>query len=136
MADKTFTLEIVTPQRVVFSGNVVSLSAPGVMGGFQVLHSHAPMLAEIGIGEVKLQEPNGTEVRYATSGGIVDVLDNHVLMLSESVERSSDIDRARAETARDKARRQLERELNAPERTETQAALDRALNRIRIAERG
>jgi F-type H+-transporting ATPase subunit epsilon len=136
MADKTFTLEIVTPQRVVFSGNVVSLSAPGVMGGFQVLHSHAPMLAEIGIGEVKLQEPNGTEVRYATSGGIVDVLDNHVLMLSESVERSSDIDRARAETARDKARRKLEQELNAPEHTETQAALDRALNRIRIAERG
>ena len=45
MADKILELEIVTPRRVVFKGEVTSFSAPGVVGGFQVLYNHAPLLS-------------------------------------------------------------------------------------------
>ncbi|MEX2090062.1 MAG: hypothetical protein WEB62_09825, partial [Bacteroidota bacterium] len=54
MADKTFNLEIVTPKKVAYSGRVLSFSAPGVVGGFQVLYNHAPLLSNITIGEVKI----------------------------------------------------------------------------------
>ena len=71
MADKSYKLEIVTPKKVVFSGDVLSFSAPGVLGGFQVLRSHAPLLSNISVGEVKVVDLEGKEFRYATSGGVV-----------------------------------------------------------------
>lgn len=135
MADKSFTLEIVTPARVIFEGEVISFSAPGVMGGFQVLYNHAPLLAEIGIGAVKLVRPDGGDLRFATSGGFVNVLDNHVTMLAESVEGAAEINKERAQAARDRARQKLGEKLNDIELHEIQQALERALNRIRIAEK-
>jgi len=135
MADKTFKLEIITPTKVIFNGDVSSFSAPGVMGGFQVLFNHAPMLAEISIGTLKLREPSGREVFFATSGGFVDVLNNHVVILAETVERHDEIDKSRAESARDRAKQKLIGKLTENESTETKSALDRAINRIRVAEK-
>ncbi len=134
MADKSFKLEIVTPTKVVFNGAVVSFSAPGVMGGFQVLFNHAPMLAEIGVGVVKLQQLDGNETVYATSGGFVDVLNNRVIVLAETVEHSDEIDKVRAESARDRARQKLISRLMEVDSLEVKSALDRALNRIKVAE--
>lgn len=135
MADKSFRLEIVTPTKVIFDGEVVSFSAPGVMGGFQVLYNHAPLLAEIGIGAVKILKPDGSELRFATSGGFVHVLDNRVTLLAENAERAAEIDTERAQTARDRARQKIGEKLNDIELHETQQALQRALNRIRIAQK-
>ena len=135
MADKTFKLEIITPTKVIFNGDVSSFSAPGVMGGFQVLFNHAPMLAEIGIGTLKLQEPSGQDIFFATSGGFVDVLNNHVVILAETIERHDEIDKSRAESARDRAKQKLIGKLTENESTETKSALDRAINRIRVAEK-
>jgi len=135
MADKNFELEIVTPTKVVFKGDVISFSAPGVMGGFQVLFNHAPMLAEIGIGEVKLQKSDGNEIRYTTSGGFVNVMNNHVTMLAESAEHLDELDNVRAENARDRAKQKLSEKLTEKDRIEAKSALDRALNRIRFAEK-
>lgn len=135
MADKSFRLEIVTPTKVIFDGEVVSFSAPGVMGGFQVLYNHAPLLAEIGIGAVKILKPDSSELRFATSGGFVNVLDNRVTLLAENAERAAEIDTERAQTARDRARQKIGEKLNDIELHETQQALQRALNRIRIAQK-
>jgi F-type H+-transporting ATPase subunit epsilon len=135
MADKSFKLEIITPTKVIFSGDVTSFSAPGVVGGFQVLYNHAPLLAEIDVGVVKIVKLDGTEYRFATSGGFVNVLDNRVTMLAESVEKAEEIDTDRAKIARDRARQKLGEKLNDIELHETQQALQRALNRIRIAEK-
>jgi len=136
MAEKIFKLEIVTPRRIVFTGDVESFSAPGVVGGFQVLYNHAPMLAATGIGEVKIRQGEGAEVRYATSGGFVDVAANRVTMLAETAERADEIDMKRAEAAKDRAVKRLEE--RAPEINEERArvALLRAMNRIRVAQRG
>ncbi len=133
MADKRFTLEIVTPRKLLYTGEVESLSAPGVMGNFQVLVNHAPMLAQIGIGELRLRESEGREMRYATSGGFVDVRANHVVVLAETAEPASDIDHERAAAARDRALKAMEEKLSEQERQNRRDALERALNRLRIA---
>jgi F-type H+-transporting ATPase subunit epsilon len=135
MSEKTFKLEIVTPSKIMFSGEVVSFSAPGVVGGFQILYNHAPMLAEIGIGEIKLQDSNGKEQFFATSGGYVDVANNRVTVLAETIESSGDIDKPRAETARDKNKIQFSEIKLEEKRLEIKKALERAQNRIRIVEK-
>ena len=135
MAEKTFKLEIISPTKVVFKGDVISISVPGVMGGFQVLYNHAPLLAEIGIGEIKIQKPDGSEEYFATSGGYVDVVNNDVLVLAETVERPIEIDVARAENAKERALKKLSQVRIESDRDITKVELERALNRLRIAER-
>ena len=136
MADKAFKLEIVTPRKVVYNGDVVSFSAPGTMGGFQVLFNHAPLLAEIGVGEVKVQDPQGNDMRYATSGGFVDVKQNHVVLLAETAEHSTEIDKARAEASRERAQKRLAEHTPEINAARAQASLQRALNRLKVSRNG
>ena len=133
MAEKNFQLEIVTPRKVIFSGEVASFSAPGVVGGFQVLKSHAPLLSSIAVGEVKLADAAGQEFRYATSGGFVEVHENKVIMLAESVERSDQIDAERATAARDRAQKRLDAKQEETDMERARASLLRALNRLKIS---
>jgi F-type H+-transporting ATPase subunit epsilon len=133
MADKAFIAEIVTPKRVVFSGEVTSFSAPGVVGGFQVLKNHAPLLSSIAVGEVKLVDIAGMESHYATSGGVVEVHDNKVIMLAETAERSDEIDVDRARAARDRARQRLAEKKSEVDFDRARIALFRALNRLKVA---
>jgi F-type H+-transporting ATPase subunit epsilon len=135
MFDKPFKAEIVTPSRIVFSGDVVSVSAPGVLGGFQVLFNHAPMISSIGIGMLTVKAPDGLDQRYATSGGFVEVRNNAVLVLVESAERAEEIDLARAEAARDRAEKRLQEKADDLNLARAEASLQRALNRLRVAGR-
>jgi F-type H+-transporting ATPase subunit epsilon len=133
MPDKSFHLEIITPKRIVFNGQVTSFSAPGVAGGFQVLHSHAPLLSSIKIGEVKLTEINGSEFKYATSGGFVEVRDNKVVLLAETAERADEIDLDRAKAARDRAQKRVKEKKLDTDIERAKLALFRALNRMKLA---
>ena len=133
MEDKTFHLEIVTPKRVVFKGEITSFSAPGVEGGFQVLHSHAPMLSSLKIGEVKITEASGTEFKYAVSGGFVEVRDNKVVLLAETAERTDEIDVERAKAARDRAQQRIAEKKRDIDVERAKLALYRALNRLKIS---
>jgi F-type H+-transporting ATPase subunit epsilon len=133
MAGRQFDLQIVTPRRIVFNGRIESISAPGVLGGFQVLHSHAPLLSSLRIGEVKVVDAQGAETRYATSGGFVEVRKNRVVMLAETAERADEInvERAKASVARAQTRiseRRPETDLGRAE-----IALRRALNRLKVS---
>lgn len=132
MAGKNFTLDIVTPTKIVFSGEVLSFSAPGVDGGFQVLFNHAPLLSSIAVGTMKITDAAGKETRYATSGGFVEVNSNKVIMLAETVERSDQIDVARAEEAKRRAAERLRKEEEVDE-DRARAALARAINRLKNA---
>jgi F-type H+-transporting ATPase subunit epsilon len=133
MAEKPFKLEIVTPKRLVFSGDITSFSAPGVVGGFQVLKNHAALLSSIDVGEVKLVDLAGVESRYATSGGVVEVHDNKVMMLAETAERSDEIDVSRAQAACDRARKRLSEKKADLDLDRVRTALFRALNRLKVA---
>lgn len=133
MFDKPYKLEIVTPRKIIFSGEVLSFSAPGVTGGFQVLFDHAPLLSETGIGVIKLTAKDEQEIRYATSGGFVEVKDNSVTMIAETIEIVEEIDVARAESARERALKRIQDRKPGTDLIRAEAALQRALNRIRIA---
>ena len=132
MAEKTFHLEIVTPKRIVFKGEVTSFSAPGVDGGFQVLHSHAPMLAAVKIGKVKIIDASGTESQYAISGGFVEVRENNVILLAETAERTDEIDVERVKAARDRALKRIAEKYPETNIERAKLALYRALNRLKI----
>lgn len=135
MYEKPFKLEIVSPERVIFSNEAVSLSAPGVVGGFQILYNHAPFLSALTAGRLKVKVIDGKEILYATSGGFVEVKNNTVVVLVESAERAEEIDVKRAEAARERAEKRL-REKNMDLDVErAHAALQRAMNRLRIAGR-
>ena len=133
MGDKSFKLEIVTPQRKVFSGNVNSFTAPGTMGSFQVLYNHAPLLSSIKIGEVKFRDEQGIETHYATTGGFVEVMNNTVTLLAETAERSDQIDVPRAEKAKARAQQRLSEKKPDTDVERAQIALARAMNRIKVA---
>jgi F-type H+-transporting ATPase subunit epsilon len=135
MAEKSFKLEIVTPKKVVYSSEVLSFTAPGTNGSFQVLVNHAPFLSSVGIGEVKLTDAVGNNTRYATTGGFVEVKNNHVVMLAESAERSDEIDVARAEKAKERAQKRLESHDTGIDIERARAALHRAMNRLRVAQK-
>ena len=135
MAEKAFSLEIVSPRKVIFAGEVTSFSAPGVSGGFQVLFNHAPLLAAIGVGVMKIRDTQGQESKYTTAGGFVDVLKNKVTMLAESAEKPAEIDVARAEKARDRALKRLSDRDPDLDVDRAQAALARALNRLNATQK-
>jgi|WetSurMetagenome_2_1015567.scaffolds.fasta_scaffold251038_2 F-type H+-transporting ATPase subunit epsilon len=132
MADKILQLEIVTPRRVVFKGDVTSFTAPGVVGGFQVLHDHAPLLSSLKIGEVKIKEGSGAEFHYAVSGGFVEVCENRILLLAETAERADEIDAERAKASRDRAEKRIAEKKTDIDYERARLALYRALNRLKI----
>lgn len=131
MAEKHFQLDIVTPARTVYSGLVQSFSAPGVLGNFQVLYNHAPLLSSIGIGEVKVVEPDGKKIVFATSGGFVEVKKNTVIMLAESAEQAGEIDRDRAEKAKVRAQERLAKKSDEIDYDRARLALLRSINRLK-----
>lgn len=134
VAEGLMHLEIVTPERKVYSGDVESVSAPGVMGNFQVLRDHAPFLTEITIGEIRMKEPSGNELQYATNGGFVEISGNRIILLAETAERKDEIDIERARTARSRAEERIERKEPGTDLPRARLALARAINRLRIAE--
>ena len=96
------TLEVVTPDGLLFRGDVDSVQAPGSEGSFGVLPNHIPMLTMLGAGEIIYRK--GTETgRIVCLFGFCEVLPDRVYIMAEEGERAGDIDVARAETARAQA---------------------------------
>lgn len=78
-------LEIITPDKKIFSGKVNAVQVPGTKGSFQVLEYHAPIISTLEQGRVKIVE-GSAESFFKISGGIIEVKDNIVIILAESVE--------------------------------------------------
>ena len=77
-------LEIITPDKKVFSGEVVSVAVPGSGGQFQMLNNHAPIISSLVNGTVKVKTASGNE-QFEVQGGVVEMLDNKIVLLAESV---------------------------------------------------
>jgi len=77
-------LEIITPDRKVFEGEVTVARFPGADGSFEVLNNHAPLISALSAGEVTLTSANGREA-IRIEGGVVEVLRNNVIVLAEGV---------------------------------------------------
>jgi F-type H+-transporting ATPase subunit epsilon len=135
MAER-LTLELATPTRMVVAETVDEVVVPGSEGYFGVLPGHAPLLATLGIGELTYRI--GREERHvAVAGGFAEVRNDKVIVLADTAEPPQDIDRARAERARDRAEQRLSGRLQDEiDYARAAAALARALTRIQVAGRG
>jgi F-type H+-transporting ATPase subunit epsilon len=76
-------LEIITPDKKVFEGEVESAKFPGAKGEFQVLENHAPLISALSKGEVSYRKKN-EEFKISIEGGVVEVMFNNVVVLAES----------------------------------------------------
>jgi F-type H+-transporting ATPase subunit epsilon len=128
-------LEIVTPERLAYSGEVDSVQVPGSEGELGILPHHAPLVSMLGIGELRIRT-GGSEELFAIAGGFVQVRPDKVVVMAETADMASEIDLERAQEARREAERALETGYHEPaDLAAARAALQQALLRIRVAER-
>jgi F-type H+-transporting ATPase subunit epsilon len=122
-------VELVSPERVLYSGeaSMVILRAGG--GDIAFLAGHAPFLGALGIGAVRIQGTDGREVQAAVHGGFVEVKDDRVIILSDVAELADQIDAGRAERAKADA----ESRLRSDEGSDAADSLRRAETRLQVA---
>ena len=130
-------LELATPTRLLVSEEVDEVVAPGTEGYFGVLPGHAPFLTTLGTGELTYRQGRD-ERRLAVIGGFAEVSGERVVILAEEVERPGEVDRGRAERARQRAEQRLAGK--SPDAAQAEidyaralAALKHALARLQVA---
>ncbi|MGB5287860.1 MAG: F0F1 ATP synthase subunit epsilon [Ignavibacteriaceae bacterium] len=123
-------LEIITPEKPIFKDQVDVITVPGTIGGFQILKDHAPLISSFEIGIIKVKK-DSSETYYTTAGGTVEVDKNKVLVLADSIEKVEQIDKDRAEQAKERAEERLRKKQEDDiDEARASAALNRALNRL------
>lgn len=127
-------LEIISPEKKVYSGKVKSVTIPGTKGNFQVLYNHAPLISTFEIGIIKLGLSDDSTLIFTTSGGSAEVLDNKVLILSDTFEPIESIDIERARRAKERAEDRLTKKEGIVDFDRARVALARAINRIKMSE--
>ena len=126
-------VEIVTPSRILVQEQVDELNIPGELGYLGILPGHTALLTNLGRGELMYRQ--GEQRRYLSIfGGYMEVHDDHVTVLADISERAEEIDRPRAEAARDRAEQRLH-DIHAHDIDfeRARAALARAMVRLQVA---
>lgn len=129
-------LEVVTPEKVMVSQDVEIVVAPGSLGEFGILEGHVPFLSGIVPGELRYSSGGQTE-RFVVTTGFAEVSDNRVSVLVDAAEKAAEIDVERARKAMERANERLARDRSAGDIDflRAEAALKRAIVRIRVAEK-
>ena len=136
MLPDSIELIIVTPERQLLRESVVEVTLPGADGQLGILPGHAPLITELGIGELTYRAKGGGEQGpLAILSGFAEVLGDRVTVLAETAERPEEIDVARAEEARKRAEQRLASASSDPNVDWGRAAvaLQRSLIRIQVA---
>lgn len=129
---KKINLEIITPSKLGFKGEIKSLTVPGSAGSFQVLFNHAPILSTFEIGKIKLEDNEGKELEFATGGGTIEVLENKILILADSFESKEDINIDRAKQSYSRAKERISSHGKDIDMLRAEASLNRAMNRLKF----
>ena len=129
-------LDIVTAEGAVYSEDVDVVIAPGVEGQLGILPHHTPLMTALQAGELVVRK-GGEEIRLAITGGFIEVRPDRVIILADAAERAEEIDVTRAEEARRRAEQLLAegRGVGLDEAARAEAALRRAMTRLRVAEK-
>lgn len=132
MLPESLTLEVVTPERQLVRQTVSEVQLPGRAGYLGILPGHAPLITELGIGELSYRA--GQDTRFATViQGFAEVLPDRVIVLAEIAERAEEIDVARARAARERAEKRLAATDGDTDWDRAAVALERALVRLQVA---
>lgn len=127
----TFKLEVLTPRREFYSGDVEAVTIVLEDGEMTLLKDHEPMLAALEIGEMRIKTADGWKNAFA-SQGFVEVRPDETLIFVQTCEWPEDIDEARAEETRQRAAEAMRQKLSIIEYKESQAALARSMMRLRV----
>jgi F-type H+-transporting ATPase subunit epsilon len=135
-------LELVAPAGRVFEGDAEMVILPATTGELGILPRHAPLVAQLSIGRMRVRKPGGTWVDFAVAEGFAKVQFNEVIVLADAAEEASMIDIPRVQRSLERATQRLEmhRLGTVPEGDDVdvyreQMALRRARNRLKVAER-
>jgi F-type H+-transporting ATPase subunit epsilon len=136
MLPESIELVVVTPERQLLRESVAEVALPGAGGYLGILPGHAPLITELGIGELTYRPRNASEPgHFAVISGFAEVLGDRVTILAETAERPEEIDVARAEEAKKRAEQRLASAVSDPNVDWSRAAiaLQRSLIRIQVA---
>lgn len=130
----TIRLEIVTPEKMVFSEDVDAIQAWGVEGQLGILPHHAPLMTMLQPGDLVIRR-GGQEELLTISGGFLEVRPDKVVILADACERAEEIDEARAEEAKRRAQEALKTAATEVDTAAAVASLRRSLARLKTAEK-
>jgi len=129
----TFQLEIVTPEKLVVKDSAEEAQIPATTGYIGVLPGHAPLITELGAGEISYRSA-GQLHRFATAWGFAEVLPDRVTVLAETVERADEIDVTRAQQSLQQAQESLQSAQSEEEVSNDLGKVRRAQARIDVAQ--
>jgi F-type H+-transporting ATPase subunit epsilon len=134
MLPESIQLIVVTPERQLLRESVVEVTVPGLEGQLGILPGHAPLMTELGIGELSYRVSASSQpVVLAVISGFAEVLPDRVTVLAETAERAEEIDVARAEEAKARAEKRLAAGDPNIDWDRANIALQRSLIRLQIA---
>jgi len=131
----TYYLEIVTPNGKVHEGDVQSVVVPGAAGSFGIQAQHAPLISALETGALEMVDADGKRSVLAIGEGFVEVLSQGVKLLTDFTNRDEEIDRGRAEKARERALNRLQEHDEKLDKARANAALYRANARLKVIDR-
>ena len=131
---ETFSVEIVTPIKILNQENVKYIRCPGIDGSFGIMKKHRQGVIALDVGEIKI-DANGDTDWYATSGGFVEIGLDKIELLLESVEKSNEIDVKRATEALERAKDRKKNSTEQIDNVRLEASLSRALNRLKVSKK-
>jgi F-type H+-transporting ATPase subunit epsilon len=129
----TLSLAVVTAEQPILEQDCDFVVLPGLTGELGIYPEHAPLLTLLRPGALRVHA-GGTVEQVFVSGGFAEVLPERVTVLADTAERAEEIDAARAQEARDRAERLLAQAGDRLQQAEAEAALQRALARLRLVE--
>jgi len=127
----TFYLEIVTPNRVFYSGEVEMVVLKTPEGEMGILKDHMPMVVAVAIGPIRIQA-GGQWLEAVLSEGFMEIMKEKTVILVDTAEWPNEIDINRAKAAEERARERLQSQLSKIEYMQSQAALQRAVTRLKV----
>lgn len=134
MPDKTYQLDIVTPEKNVFSEKVDFAVFPGSEGELGILFNHAPLLSRLLPGEIRITRDRKTDC-MAISGGFLEVRKNEVSVITETAESGNQIDLERAIKEKESAEAELKNASTPAEKKAADLRLRKALARVKVGEK-
>src|SRR6478735_5886224 len=131
----TIQVDIVSAEGEIFSGPAKMVFAPGSQGELGIAPRHAPLLALLKAGEVRVQPPEGAELSFYVGGGALEVQPARVTVLADTAARAHDLDEAAALAARQRAEEALAAKVDKIELAEAQAELMRAAAQLKLIQK-
>ena len=130
-----FKLDIVTPERVIFSGHVDAVNAPGIEGELGILPHHCSLVTLLQPGEVAIKQAD-EETLIAIAGGFLEVRPDRIIILADVADRDDEVDASKAEEAKRQAEKALgDNQISEIDKVKTEAALRHAIACLKIVEK-